>query len=215
MVNGFFDRIAPQISKCGVIPVFCPKSEAELNTFLQALIPSPIRVVEITLRNELAIGALERIKKTDSSLIVGAGTVLSYDLLDAAAGAGADFLVAPGYSPALLNRAAQKGVPFLPGCATPSEIQNAMLDGYRTLKYFPAECSGGTAALKLYQGAFAGVQFVPTGGITRKNLPEYLAQENVLACGGSFMLPKEMLAANDSEGIYRTMMECLSIRGGK
>ena len=172
-------------------------------------------MVEITLRNELAIGALERIKKTDSSFIVGAGMVLSYDLLDAAAGAGADFLVAPGYSPALLNRAAQKGVPFLPGCATPSEIQNAMLDGYRTLKYFPAEYSGGTAALKLYQGAFAGVQFVPTGGITRKNLPEYLAQENVLACGGSFVLPKEMLAANDSEGIYRTMMECLSIRGGK
>ena len=211
----FFDRIAPQVRKCGVIPVFCPKNEAELNTFLQALIPSPVRVVEITLRNELAIGALKRIKKTDSSFIVGAGTVLSHELLDAAADAGADFLVAPGYSPALLNRAAQKGIAFLPGCATPSEIQNAMLDGCRTLKYFPAECSGGTAALKLYQGAFAGMQFVPTGGITRKNLPDYLAQDNVLACGGSFMLPKEMLAANDSEGIYRTMMECLSIRGGK
>jgi len=98
--------------------------------------------------------------------------------------------------------------------ATPSEIQNALLDGFTTLKFFPAECSGGVSALKLYAGAFSDVSFVPTGGITLENLPAYLSQSNVLACGGSFMIPKAMLAACDSEGIHRTIMDCLSIRGG-
>lgn len=214
-MKDFFETIAPQVRAWGIIPVFCPKSEEELNTFLRALIPSPLRVIEITLRNELAVEAVARIKKAEPSFTVGAGTVLTPELVDAAADAGADFLVAPGCSPMLIEKAKAKGLPFLPGCSTPTEIQNAMLEGMKTLKYFPAECSGGVDALKLYAGAFAGVSFVPTGGITLKNLPDYLAQSNVLACGGSFMLPKAMLAACDSEGIYNTIMECLSIRGGK
>lgn len=211
----FFDEIAPGIRSCGIIPVFCPKDEAELNTFLDALIPSPVRVIEITLRSRFAAEAIARIKREHPVFTVAAGTVLNEALLDTAVDAGADFLVAPGYSPALLRRAEEKGIAFLPGCATPTEIQNAMLDGYDTLKYFPAECSGGVAALKLYAGAFSGVSFIPTGGITLDNLPSYLAQSNVLACGGSFMIPKAMLAAHDGEGIYKTIMGCLSIRGGK
>ena len=214
-MNGFFERIAPQVKACGIIPVFCPKNEAEFATFMNALLSTPVRIVEITLRSDFAAEAIARIKKEHPDFIVGAGTVLNEKLLEKAASAGADFLVSPGCSPVLLEKAAEKNIPFLPGCATPSEIQNALLEGRRTLKFFPAECSGGAAALKLYQGAFAGVSFVPTGGITLKNLPDYLALENVLACGGSFMLPKAMMAAGDSEGIARTIMECLSIRGGK
>lgn len=214
-MNGFFEKIAPQVRACGIIPVFCPKNEAEFDTFMKALLPTPVRVVEITLRSDYAAEAIARIKKEYPDFIVGAGTVLSFELMETAAAAGADFLVAPGCSLPLLEKAEEKGVPFLPGCATPSEIQNAMLEGMKTLKYFPAECSGGVSALKLYAGAFAGVNFVPTGGITLKNLPDYLAQANVLACGGSFMLPKDLMAAGDSEGISKVIMDCLSIRGGK
>lgn len=214
-MNAFFEKIAPKIRECGIIPVFCPKNEAEFVTFMNALLPTPVRVVEITLRSDFAAEAIARIKKEHPDFIVGAGTVLSEELLETAADMGADFLVSPGCSPVLLALAEQKNIPFLPGCATPSEIQNALLEGRRTLKFFPAECSGGTAALKLYQGAFAGVSFVPTGGITLGNLSDYLALDNVLACGGSFMLPKAMMAAGDSKGIAETIMECLSIRGGK
>ncbi len=209
----FFKDLALELKVCGIMPVFCPKSQRELDVFLDAVLATPVRVVEITLRNRFAVEALSQIK-SHFGMTVAAGTILSKELFDTAVDAGADFLVSPGYSPVLMDYAKARGKAFLPGCATPSEIQNALLNGYSTLKYFPAECSGGTAALKLYEGAFADASFVPTGGITLENLPDYLAQKNVLACGGSFMLPKDMLAASDSEGIYQTIMKCLSIRGG-
>jgi len=104
-MNAFFERIAPQVSACGIIPVFCPKNEAELDTFLKAVVPSPLKVVEITLRSRFAAEAVARIKREAPSLLVGAGTILSHELLDTAADAGADFLVSPGFSPALLSRA--------------------------------------------------------------------------------------------------------------
>lgn len=202
------------IHRQGILPVFCPKNEAEAEIFTKAILSTPIHVVEITLRNELALKTIEQLKEKASSLIVGAGTILSGKLLTAAVNAGADFLVSPGYSEVLLKKAEVCGVPFLPGVATPSEIQNAYINGYTTLKYFPAQASGGTDSLKLYEGTFSDVSFIPTGGITLQNLSSYLALKNVIACGGSFMLPKEMLSQGDVEGIRQTILKCLVVRGG-
>ncbi|MBQ8140114.1 MAG: bifunctional 4-hydroxy-2-oxoglutarate aldolase/2-dehydro-3-deoxy-phosphogluconate aldolase [Clostridia bacterium] len=210
-----FELMLPRLYKQGILPVFCPKTETELDTFLDAVAHSPLTAVEITLRSEVAVGAIEKIKNRVPSLFVGAGTVLSEDILEIAVSAGADFLVAPGYSMPLLDKAKEKGMDFLPGCSTPTEIQNAGIRGFSTVKYFPAEQSGGVSALTLYRGAFAGTSFIPTGGITLSNLSSYLALDNVLACGGSFMLPKDMMKKGDSEGIYNTIMECLRIRGGQ
>jgi len=101
-----------------------------------------------------------------------------------------------------------------PGCATPSEIQNAEKEGLSLIKFFPAECAGGPAALKLYEGAFSNITFIPTGGITRENLRNYLKCPNVLACGGSFMIPKDRLLQRDSASIRNEILQLCSIRGG-
>lgn len=207
-------QLAPQLQQHGILPVYCPQNEAEFETFRAAVLASPIRMVEITLRNRFAVEALARLKREEPSLTVAAGTILSEELLLTAVDAGADCLVAPGYSQELLQLAEEKEIPFLPGCVTPSEIQNAFRRGYTIQKFFPAAINGGPAALTLYKGAFSSVSFVPTGGITLDNLSSYLALSNVLACGGSFMLPKAMLAAGDSEGIYHIIQNCLAIRGG-
>ena len=122
--------------------------------------------------------------------------------------AGADFLVSPGSLDELLAEAKKADIPFLPGVSTPSEILKMTSMGYDVLKLFPAECSGGTKVLTLYKGAFSGVMFVPTGGITLDNVKSYLSLENVLACGGSFMLPKDMLNDGDAEGIKAIIKQC-------
>lgn len=205
----------PVVYKHGIIPVFCPKNPDELNVFVNAFVKTPLRVIEITLRSEFAPEAIKTIKQSLPDFCVGAGTILNKEALNLAIHSGADFLGSPGYSNELIDEAKAAGIPFLPGCSTPSEIQNAMLAGFSTVKFFPAQASGGPDVLKLYSGAFEGVSFISTGGITTDNLAKYLSLENVLACGGSFMIPKNMLASGDSEGIYKVIMQCLSVRGDK
>lgn len=147
-------------------------------------------------------------------MIVGAGTVVSESMLMQAIHAGADFCVSPGTDFSLLRLAREHNIPFIPGCATPSEIQNAEKEGLSLIKFFPAECAGGPAALKLYEGAFSNITFIPTGGITRENLRNYLKCPNVLACGGSFMIPKDRLLQRDSASIRNEILQLCSIRGG-
>ena len=211
----YFVELKPKLFPLGILPVFCPQNEAELDTFINALLPTPVRVIEITLRNDLAYRAIERIKTVDPDFTVGAGTVMTKESLCSAKAHGADFLVSPGYRTPLLTLAKEENIPFLPGCTTPSEIQTAFFQGYRTLKYFPAACAGGVASLSLYKGAFADVCFIPTGGIHLNNLESYLQLPNVVACGGSYMLPKTMLERSDSDGITQTILSCLTHRKGE
>lgn len=193
----------------GILPVFCPKNEAELNTFAEGVYNAGVRTVEITLRSEFALFAIDILKRRYPSLYVGAGTVMSRDLLRRAADVGADFLVSPGYTEALTDEAESLGIPFIPGCSTPTEIQNAFIRGLRILKFFPAELSGKTAALKLYASAFSQIRFIPTGGITTDNAAEYLKQPNVLACGGSFMIPRDALQRGDHAAVTAVTKGCM------
>lgn len=199
------DILVEKVRAVGILPVFCPKDEAELDTFLCAVLRAGLPTVEITLRSAYAPRAIERIKSLAPTLFVGAGTVMTEAAADTAKAAGADFLVSPGYTPELVRYALDLGLPFIPGCATPSEIQNAVRAGLSVLKLFPAECAGGTALLSLYAGAFSSVTFIPTGGITKENLKDYLAERNVAACGGSFMIDKKLLADRKSEAIAEDM----------
>lgn len=200
----------PQLKATGLLPVIGLTSEAECHTLMRALLSTPVRCVEITLRHPYAAEAISLIKKDYSEFTVGAGTVVSPKLLALAAAVGADFCVAPGFDEELLDLADRQGLPFVPGCSIPTEIQKAAKRGLHTVKFFPAACMGGTQALKLYEGAFAGMSFLPTGGITKENLALYAACPNVLACGGSFMAPKELLKAGNEEGIRRTVLSCLT-----
>ena len=136
---------------------------------------------------------------------------MSEDNLKTAIESGADFCVSPGTDFKLSAEAEKFSMPFLSGCSTPSEIQLANKNGINTLKFFPAEYSGGVGALKLYESAFSETFFIPTGGITKENLLFYSKCKNVLACGGSFMIPKEAFAENNPQKITKAVEECLQI----
>ena len=198
----------------GILPVICIHNQAELNTLLLSLDNTPVHCIEITLRHEFALEAIKIIKKAMPHMTVGAGTVVSPTLLTQAIEAGADFCVSPGTDYDLLHLSQAQNISFIPGCSTPTEIQNVQKMGYSLVKYFPAECSGGIRALTLYEGAFPNITFVPTGGITLENISDYLNRPNVLACGGSFMIPKDKLAAGDHHTIRDLILQCCSIRGG-
>lgn len=214
-MNMFSYKITPLLKNVGILPVVCLKNQNELDTFIKALLPTPIRCIEITLRHPFAPTSISYIKKHYPQFTVGAGTVTTHELLDQAINSGADFCVSPGFDSEIIEKAFQKNILFLPGCSTPSEILAAKNKGILTVKLFPAECSGGVKALQLYEGAFADISFLPTGGITKDNYLQYLELKNVIACGGSFMIPKEMLTAWDIEGIYNTVTECITAIGGK
>lgn len=202
-----FETLFDQI---GILPVICLKNDNELNTFLDALSKTPIKCIEITMRDPYSYHSIEYIKSNYPQYTVGAGTVMDTQTLDRVAALGADFCVSPGFDPETVSDATRKNIPFIPGCSTPSEILAAQKLGLDTVKLFPAEFLGGVAALRLYESAFRKMRFVPTGGITAENYLSYLACKNVLVCGGSFMIPKAMLASGDSDGIAKFINKYVS-----
>ena len=190
-----------KLEAVGILPVVCPENQFELDTLLTAISDTDVSVVEITLRSDFSTIAIQQIKERYPELTVGAGTVNTPKKLEEALACGADFLVAPGIAEFAHGIAKERGIPFIHGVSTPSEILKLINMGYDTVKFFPAELSGGTQALNLYASAFRGVKFLPTGGINMQNLSGYLACPNVLACGGSFMAPKELLSKGVSDEI--------------
>ncbi|PXY19763.1 keto-deoxy-phosphogluconate aldolase [Prauserella muralis] len=163
----------------------------------RALVAGGIRVIELTLRTPAALEAIRRIAAEVPDIVVGAGTVLTPEHAEQAADAGAAFLVTPGSTDTLLAALAGTGLPALPGAATVSEAMRLAERGIDTLKFFPAEASGGVAALKAIGGPLPGLRFCPTGGITVATAPDYLALANVACVGGSWLTPKDALAARD------------------
>ena len=145
-------------------------------------------MLEITLRSALGLGAIRLLREQRPELIVGAGTVLDANMLEQAEAAGAQFIVSPGSTPALLEAALQGPLPLLPGVASASEIMLGYAMGYRRFKLFPAEICGGVAALKALGGPFGDIRFCPTGGVNARNARDYLALANVMCVGGSWML---------------------------
>jgi len=208
----FSEKYSDLLKKVGVLPVVCLQNENELHTFLEAVLKSKVRCVEITLRHPFSPTAIQYIKKHHPEITVGAGTVKTAEAFLESIESGADYCVSPGTSERLLEAAEQKNMPFLPGCTTPTECMLLASLGYRTVKLFPAECAGGVKVLKLFEGAFSELSFLPTGGITMDNFPDYLKCKNVIACGGSFMVPKVALANGDSDSIVKAIEICTDVR---
>jgi 2-dehydro-3-deoxyphosphogluconate aldolase/(4S)-4-hydroxy-2-oxoglutarate aldolase len=163
----------------------------------RALVAGGIHMLEVTLRTPVALQCIEAIAREVPEAVVGAGTVRSAADAQAAALAGARFAVSPGYTHALGKACHELGLPLLPGVATGSEILMAQEDGYTALKFFPAVQAGGAAMLKAWQGPFGDVVFCPTGGITEKTAPEFLALKNVACVGGSWLTPADAVASGD------------------
>lgn len=184
-----------------VIPVMTIDRAADAVPLARALSRGGLHVIEVTLRTPEAPAAIAAIARDVPEVIVGAGTVLRAADVTRAREAGAQFLVSPGLTGEIGAAAIATGLPYLPGCVSPSEIMAAREFGLSLLKFFPAEPSGGIPALKAFAPVFPGVVFCPTGGINQQNAADYLAQPNVPMVGGTWMAPPELIADGDWAGI--------------
>lgn len=186
-----------------VVPVVVLDSVDHAVPVARALVAGGVPVVELTLRTPVALEAIRAIADEVPEITVGAGTVTDPAQVDAAAEAGAQFLVSPGTSPGLLSAMLGTGLPFLPGVATVSEVMGVLRAGVTEMKLFPAEAIGGRALLAAIAGPLPQARFCPTGGITAESAPAYLALGNVGCVGGSWLTPADALAAGDWDRVRR------------
>ena len=189
------------LRKAPVVPVVVLDELDHAIPLAKALVAGGIPVIEVTLRTEVGLEAIRRIKGEVEGAIVGAGTVLSADDLRAALAVGSEFIITPGLTPSLLDAGTDCGVPFMPGTASVSDIMCCLEKGLDTLKFFPAEALGGVKTLQAFSGPFPDIRFCPTGGISKTNLASYLTLDSVLSVGGSWLADRKMMQNGDWEGI--------------
>jgi 2-dehydro-3-deoxyphosphogluconate aldolase/(4S)-4-hydroxy-2-oxoglutarate aldolase len=189
-----------RIAQLKLVPVVVLDKVELAAPLADALVAGGLPVAEITFRTAAAEPAIRALAKRDD-ILVGAGTVLSIEQADRAIDAGAKFLVAPGTNPKVVEHALNRGVLMTPGIATPTDIELATSLGLTTLKFFPAEQMGGIAMLKALAAPYLDVRFIPTGGITPELLPQYLKLPSVVACGGSWLAPRDLLAKGKFDAI--------------
>ena len=195
-----------------VIPVIVIDQLAQAVPLARSLVAGGIRVLEVTLRTPAGIDAIAAIARDVPEAIVGVGTVTQPQEFALSSKAGARFAETPGLTPALLEAARHAARPLLPGVMTPSDIIAAKAAGYRELKLFPAQQAGGIGMLKALAGPFPDVTFCPTGGVTAATAPDFIALPNVACVGGSWLTPKEAIAAGDWGRITALAREAASLR---
>lgn len=198
------------ILRIRVVPVVVlndAKDAAPLGAALQA---GGLPLAEVTLRTAAALESL-RIMSSNPDIVAGAGTVITADQVDSAVAAGARFIVSPGFSEAVVERAREHAVPVIPGIATATELIQAVALGIDLVKFFPAIPLGGIPAIQALSSAFPGVRFVPTGGVSEQNASQFLAVDSVVAVGGSWMVPSRLISAGDFAGIQRLAREATEL----
>ena len=186
-----------KLSLAGLVPVIKVEDAADAVPLCKALADGGLPVAEITFRSDAAEESIRRVHKELPHVILGAGTVLTTEQVDRAKAAGATYMVSPGFNPVVVAHCQKIGVPIVPGCANPSDIEQALSFGLKTIKFFPAEALGGLASIKAMSAPYGNVTFLPTGGVTEKNLNDYLNFPKIVACGGSWMVPADAVAAKD------------------
>lgn len=186
--------ILQAISIRGIVPVIKVNRAEDAVPLCGALARGGLPVAEITFRTDAAEESIRRVRQALPDVLLGAGTVLTTEQVDRAASAGASYIVSPGFNPRVVRHCLDRELPILPGCSSPSDIEQALEMGLTTVKFFPAETLGGLAAIKAMSAPYGGVRFVPTGGIDEKKLPAYLAFDKVLACGGSWMVKEAWIS---------------------
>lgn len=195
------DDAVARLRAIRIVPVITIDDPDDAAPLGRALVEGGLACAEITFRTPRAGEALRRIAAEVPDLYVGAGTVLTPDLASRALDAGAQFIVAPGFGPRVVDFCLERGVPVYPGITTPTEVEAALEKGLKTLKFFPAEQMGGLDFLKAIAAPYVDVSFMPTGGINLTNVVHYLAFKRVVACGGSWMAPVDWIAAKQFDRI--------------
>jgi 2-dehydro-3-deoxyphosphogluconate aldolase / (4S)-4-hydroxy-2-oxoglutarate aldolase len=181
----------------GVVPVVALARAEAAVSMAEALIAGGLPCAEITFRTDAAAASIEAVRSRFPEMLVGAGTVLTTGQVDAAIAAGAMFVVAPGFNPAVVDHCLGRGVPVIPGVVTPSEIEQALGRGLRLVKFFPAAAMGGVGYLRAVAGPYPMMRFLPTGGVSIDNLADYLILPTVTACGGTWLCKSDVLARGE------------------
>ena len=200
-----------KLGRLGVVPVVKIERAEDAVELGRALLAGGLPCAEITFRTAAAEEAIRRISSSLPEIIVGAGTVLSVDQADKAVSAGARFIVSPGFNPKVMDWCLQNEIPVTPGVLTPTEIDMALDRGLSILKFFPAEAIGGIAVLKAISAPYGGVKFIPTGGINRDNLADYLALPSVHCCGGSWLVKAILISAGKFDEITELARAAMSV----
>lgn len=202
--------ILQQLSEFGVIPVVKIEDADNAVALGNALIKGDLPVAEITFRTAAAEEAITRLSRELPDMLIGAGTVLSVEQVKKAVKAGAKFIVSPGFNPKVVGYCVENDIPITPGINSPTGIEMALEYNLEVVKFFPAEASGGLAMLKAMAAPYGGMSFIPTGGISEKNLNTYLAFPKILACGGSWMVKDSLIASGQFEEITRMTKEAVT-----
>ena len=195
-----------------VVPVLIVDDAKSAVPLARALVAGGLKAIEITMRTPAALDAIRAVAAEVEGANVGAGTILSAKDWGAAVAAGSTFIVSPGVTRGILDAANASDVPILPGAATASEVMALREEGVEVMKFFPAEQAGGAAYLKALSSPLAGTLFCPTGGVSLKNAKDYLSLPNVVCVGGSWVAPKELVAAGDWAGITRLAREAAALK---
>lgn len=204
------NRILEQISYIGIVPVVKLDNSSDAAPLAKALCEGGLPCAEVTFRTNAAEEAIRIMTDRYPDMLVGAGTVLTVEQVDKAVAAGAAFIVSPGLNPEVVRHCTDIGVPVTPGCASPSDIEQAISLGLDVVKFFPAEAAGGIDMIKAMSAPYTNVRFMPTGGINAKNINTYLSEPKVIACGGSWMVKDKLIAEGRYDEITRLTREAVS-----
>ncbi len=194
-------KFQDQLECTGIIPVIKLEDTSKAVELATALRKGGINAAEVTFRAEGADKVISDMTKAFPDMLVGAGTVLTVEQCDAAIAAGAKFCVAPGLNPKVVKHCLDKGIPFAPGVANGSQIEQAMELGLDFVKFFPAEQAGGLPYIKSVSAPYSNMKFMPTGGVNENNLNNYLGFKKIICCGGSWIVPDKLVKAGDWDGI--------------
>lgn len=203
--------IEERFYELGVVPVVVLDDVKDALPLAGALTEGGLPCAEVTFRTEAAEESIRLMSEKYPQMLVGAGTVLTKEQVDRAAGAGAKFMVSPGFDEEIVDYCLEKNIPIFPGCATPSEVAKAVRRGLKVVKFFPAEQAGGIAMVKAMAAPYTMVKFMPTGGISAKNLESYLSYSRILCCGGSWMVKGDLIRAGEFDEIRRLTKEAAEL----
>ena len=204
------NKVLEEISKIGIVPVIALNNVEDAAPLAKALIDGGLPCAEVTFRTEAAEESIRIMAEQFPEMLVGAGTVLTTEQVDRAVDAGAKFIVSPGLNPKVVSYCVEKEIPVTPGCSNPSDVETAIELGLEVVKFFPAEAAGGLNMIKAMAGPYTKMKFMPTGGITAKNLTSYLDFNKIIACGGSWMVSNDMIQKKDWTAITALTQEAIS-----
>lgn len=204
-------NVLTELCGYGVVPVVVLNRAEDAKPLAQALVKGGLKCAEVTFRTEAAEESIRIMSESFPEMLVGAGTVLTTEQVDRAVAAGAKFIVSPGFDPEVVDYCIAKSIPVVPGCITPSEVAQGVKRGLEVLKFFPAEQAGGLAMIKAMSAPYTSVKFMPTGGISAKNLEEYLSFKKIVACGGSWMVKADLVDNGQYDKIEELTREAVEL----